>query len=792
MSDEEIKKALFGLLRGQDYVPQTVQQIAETLGVRGWELSKIRKVLGRMVAEGSVAKVKGDRYGASSDLDLVAGKIEFRNGGWATLIADGIDPIDIRPEDTGVALNSDKVLVRVLASAPERRPRRSERRFGARGKSFASPFNRRYGKVIRILERGSSTVIGTLSRSYNFWHVVPDDPKFFYDIIVGAPESSGVFPVPSEGSKVVVRLNDWRQRHMNPTGEIVENLGESHTPMSEYRAILLKYDLSETFPEAVVREVSSIDPEVPERDKRGRFDLRDDYVITIDPDDAKDFDDAISLRKHPEGGLEVGVHIADVSHYVRPGSALDREARRRGNSTYLVGTVIPMLPFELSNGICSLVEGKDRLVKSVFLHFSTSGDCLGVRFGDSVIRSIKRLSYGQANALIRLDRIEDVKAVESPQAYETGFSGVSFAECDDKFLLRLRTMVRHLWSLAQHLRKRRMKAGSLEIDVPEVKIHCDASGYADRIEKIVHDESHQLVEEFMLAANEAVARELFSRHIPYISRVHDDPDAEKLSELRDELESFGISCGDLTSRREVIRVLAEINKHPQSYVLKTRFLRSLKRAVYRETPDGHYGLNKVYYAHFTSPIRRFADLTVHRAFEFISENGKTRRLALPSVAALAQTAAHISRTEQNSAEAERDSRKIKLVEFFERKMGTGEAFDAIITSVSNHGFFVELTDSMAYGFVHTHNLLDDIYRLNDDGTELLGRRTGTTFRIGDKVSVEVESVDRYKRQIDFRLSKGDKHIDARAVKRNRGHFSGRPRHLVERGIRDKRGKRRPR
>ncbi len=792
MDCDELSQKLLLLLRSKDYIPQTAAQLAESLGLKKGDAPALRRTLARLLSDGCIARVKGDKFGASSDLDLVPGVIEFRGGGWADLYAEGQPPVTIRPEDTGIALNKDKVLVRILSSAHDRRRGRGERARFSRGKSFASADGKKYGKVIRILERGNSRVTGTLTRSYNFWHVVPDDPHFFYDIIVPAPETSGVFPVPRENSKVVVRLNEWRQRHINPSGEIVENLGESHTPMSEYRAIILKYGLEESFPESVAREVERIPSEVSARDIKNRVDLRGEYTITIDPQDAKDFDDAISLRKHPQGGMEVGVHIADVSYYVRPGSALDREARRRGNSTYLVGTVIPMLPFELSNGICSLVEGRDRLVKSVFLRFATSGDCLGVRFADSVIRSVKRLSYEQANALLKLDSLDEIRKVGNPREYQTGFAGRPLSDCDNAFLLRLRTMVRHLWSVASHLRKRRMKRGSLDLEMPEVKIYCDADGYADRIEKIVHDESHQLVEEFMLAANEAVARELFSRHIPFISRVHDEPDAEKLSELRDELAAYGIPCGDLTSRREVMRVLAEINAHPQGYILKTRFLRSLKRAVYRETPDGHYGLNKVYYAHFTSPIRRFADLTVHRAFDFISENGQSRRAAIASPASLAQTAAHISRTEQNSAEAERDSRKIKLMEFFERKLNSGESFEALITSVSNHGFFVELTESMAYGFVHVHSLMDDIYRLDESGTQLCGRRTGTAFKVGGKVLVEVESVDRYKRQIDFMLSKGDRHNDARAARRNRRANSARALSGANRGPRDKRGRRRGR
>lgn len=749
----DIRKDLLDFMKSKSYTPLTLPQIATALGLSRKACAPLRKAMDSLIADGTAAKVKGDRYGLSGDLNLLAGTIAFRQRGGAFLDVPGSDErIEIRPEDTGVALNSDKVLARLL---PESfKPRRG--RNGRRDWNAAN-YGVRYAKVIRILERANSKVVGTLRRSYSFWHVVPDDPKFFYDVIVSDPAKSGVVPPPKENDKVVVRLNEWVQKHMNPTGEIVENLGESHTPMAEYRSILVKYDLSETFPEDVEKCADSVPSEVSARDISGRFDARSIPTITIDPEDAKDFDDAISLR--PAGGenYEVGVHIADVSKYVKLSSPLDREAAKRGNSTYLVGTVIPMLPFKLSNGICSLVEDEDRLVKSVFLTVSPNGNILGAHFANSVIRSSKRLSYEQAHALITLDNLGEAAAVRPPENYETAFSGKDLTELSPENLAALQKMVRTLWGIASGMRQRRMKEGSLDLNMPEFKIFCDKDGYADRIEKIEYNESHQLVEEFMLAANREVSKALFGAKIPYISRVHDEPDPDKLSELRDELEPFGIECGDLTSRREIIKLLEQINAHPQAYILKTMFLRSLKRAEYRASPDGHYGLYMRFYAHFTSPIRRYADLTVHRCFDRMLWERKIPTAPKYAPAALAKTeleavAEAITRTEGNSTEAERESHKIKLMEYFERRIGKGNAFEAIVTSLSNHGFFVDLTQSQAYGFVHLRTLHDDIYHLSDDGTELRGRRTGTTFRAGDKVYVDVESVDRFKRQIDFRLA----------------------------------------
>lgn len=756
---------IIALMRGKDYVPLTLFELSAKLGLERKDNPRLKKLLAQMLSEGSVAKVKGDKYGASADLDLVGGVIDFRQSGWAFLRTDGGSSaqIEIRPEDTGVALNGDKVLARILHANADRWGDGAGRR---RGKKPSKPVfthemaQKKRAKVIRILERKTDKMVGTLKRSYNFWHVVPDDPRFFYDVLVEDPAKSTAFPKPKDGDKVIVRLNEWRQRHINPSGVVVENLGESHTAMAEYKGILAKYDLSETFPDAVLKEVGDIPEEVSKRDIDGRLDLRGEFVITIDPEDAKDFDDAISIKRADTGGWEIGVHIADVSYYVRPNSLIDKEARERGNSTYLVGTVIPMLPFELSNGVCSLVEDKDRLVKSVFMTYDAGGDCKGVRFANSVIRSVKRLSYEQAHAFITEDDLEKIAQINPPADYETAYTGKPLSELSRKEMQTLRTLLRQFWSVASTLRQKRMRKGSLDLDMPDFKIFVDKDGYADRIVKEEYNESHQLIEEFMLAANEAVARELFSHHIPYISRVHEDPDPEKLNELRDELESFDIKVGDLTSRREVMRLLAVISRHPQSYILKTKFLRSLKRANYKASPDGHYGLNKVYYAHFTSPIRRYADLTVHRNLNFLFKEknmpyAPKGKVTLATKAMLDHTAEHISRTEQNSAEAERDSRKIKLMEYFERNMDNGMQFEAVITSLSNHGFFVELTESMAFGFVHIHSLRDDIYHLNDAATELRGRKSGRIIKIGDRIQVEVESVDRFKRQIDFRIAGSD-------------------------------------
>ena len=741
-----------------DYVPARVDDLIKALGLDKREARYLKKVLPRMLGAGTVVRIKGDRLALPSTADLVAGVIHFRAGGSARLLPDPKpdaaptdplpEPIQIHAEDTGIALHGDRVVVRLHTT----------QRRDARGRGPKPGEDWRTGRVIRILTRANESMPGTLRKTRLFWYVVPDDPRIARDILVPEPDKSGLFPLPKENDKVVVRLGEWEQRHLNPVGEIIEVLGETHTPMAEYKAILRKYRLNPEFPPEVMREVAEIPSVVPPEDAAGRQDFREILTLTIDPDDAKDFDDALSLERTREGHLRVGVHIADVSHYVRPGSALDKEARARGNSTYLVGTVVPMLPHALSNGICSLVEGEDRLTKAVIITYDKAAKPVKVELANTVIRSRKRLTYKQAYALMTMDDLRDIRAVPSPPSHQTGLPGRALASLEDDELVELRGAVRELWGVASQLRAARFRKGSLDLDMTETKIFCDVQGYAERAELITNDESHQLVEEFMLAANESVAKAMREANLAHLSRVHDEPDGEKLADLRQELLGAGIRTGDLTKREEVVKLLKFIKGMPNGLPLRIRFLRSLKQACYRASNDGHYGLAKEDYSHFTSPIRRYADLVEHRIFDFHlgrsrSRTAPARKAAQYTPAELIRIADHISTTERNSTDAERDSVKVKLMELFEREVAKRDraAFDAVIVDVRNHGFNVELSVSQAYGLVHLSTLTDDFYVLSGDGTALIGRRTRREYRAGDKVRVVVDRVDRFKRQLDFRV-----------------------------------------
>lgn len=750
-----LRDSIITRLGRPDYVPEPISVLAARLGVPRRNRRKLSSELHKLEAEGVIARIKHDRYCLPSDADLVTGRLVFRQSGSALLIPEvragdtSDEPIEISAENTAVGMHNDRVVVRLSDRGVHRRRRKPDR----------TTANRRNGRVIRILERARETVAGTLQRTRLFFFVVPDDPRLIHDIYVAHPRETALEPQPEVGDKVVVRLHEWTQRHVNPEGEIVEILGRTHEPDAELKAILHKFNLRPEFPEAVLREVAKTPDKVRPADRRHRLDMRAIPTITIDPDDAKDFDDALSVEKLDNGDIRVGIHIADVSYYVRPGSALDREAQKRGNSTYLVGTVIPMLPHDLSNGICSLKEGVERLTKSVFLTFTPNGRIRATSFANAVIRSIKRLTYHQAYALLKDDSTRDFRSLPKPPAHQTGFSGKAPAELTNKEVVHLRKLVRTLWSIASRLRRERMRKGSLDLDMAETKVFVDKNGYADRLEKIVNDESHQLIEEFMLAANEAVARELRQADLPAVYRVHDKPDEDRLDELREFLATFGVECGDLNVREEMMRTLEKLRDHPQGYLLRTQVLRSLKKACYRAKPDGHYGLHKRDYLHFTSPIRRYSDLVVHRVFV----HHLARNLGQPmipgakadySIGKVTSIAEHLSVTEVNSTEAERESVKVKLLEFFERelKKRTKTKFDAVIIETRNHGMFIELTESMAFGLVHVSSLDDDLYYLSRDGTALIGRRTKIRFETGQKIEVVVSRVDRFKRQIDFHLA----------------------------------------
>ncbi len=770
-----LRDRLLALIRHPDYTPANELELFRRLGLNKKHRAQLTREVSRLLAQKVVRRGAGEKLEPrrgpvvaqsrdkareakqrptfvpaaktqAADADELTGRIQFRSGGSAFVVLDApgsrstSEPaLQIFPEETLTALPGDLVAVRIFHGRRGKRP------------------GEKIGQVTRVIERGRTTLVGNLQRSGRKWSVIADDPRVPVEVQVTDPAKSDLKPVPQSGDKVVVTLGSWRHRHEPLTGEVTARLGRTHEPRAELLGIFEKFNLPTEFPAAVEREAAALPDHVRPGERTNRLDYRDVPTFTIDPDDAKDFDDALSYETLDNNEVRIGIHIADVSAYVKPGSALDREAQQRGNSTYLVGTVIPMLPEKLSNGLCSLVEGQDRLAKAVFLTFNKHGQLRHTAYANTVIRSRKRLTYKQAYALLNEHDLDKIRALPLPPKHQTGSTGRALNSLSDSELVDLQSWVRALWRIASKLRRARMTKGSLDLDMPETKIFVDPEGYADRLEKIVNDESHQLIEEFMLAANEAVAHITRSHRLPSLYRVHDEPDPDKLEELRQLLGTFGIRTGDLTRREEIVKLLETLATHPQGYTLRSQLLRSLRKAVYRSTPDGHYGLAKRDYTHFTSPIRRYSDLVVHRVFDayLIKHAGYPANTAqgpaynLGRVEALAE---HLSLTEVNSAEAERESVRIKLLELFERELQRQPRtrFAAIITDVRAHGFFVELVDSMTFGFVSTASLPDDHYQVNPAGTVLTGRRHKRRFELNGRLPVVVERVDRFKRLIDFR------------------------------------------
>jgi len=740
INGRKIQEQVLALLARKDYRPADRTDIARKLRLTASERVALRKTLRELERAGQIARIRKNRYVLPAEADLVAGKLSIHQAGYGFLIpeAAGGPDIFIAAENIGTAMHGDRVVARISPDTPHDRIK-----------------GRREGRVIRILERAHDTIVGTLQRSRNFYHVVPDDPRFQHDIYVHPDRDQQQKPSANVGDKVVLRLDAWESRHVNPEGEIIEVLGPASTPGIDMLSIIRKYHLPAEFPKDVLDQADQISERIDARQLEGREDLRNDFIVTIDPDDARDFDDAIQVEK-TNSGWHLGVHIADVAAYVEPGRALDREARRRGNSVYLPDRVIPMLPERLSNGVCSLNPGVDRLTHSVFIHFDKHGLVKSARFARSVIRSAHRLTYKQAYTILA-----------SPPR--------------DRLGERL-----HLaWELAALLRRKRFDQGSLDLDFPEVKVFVDKQGHPIRLERIENDESHQLIEEFMLAANEAVARELKKRAIPTVYRVHENPDPEKLAEYREFVLGFNYKVGDLTHRAELQRLLASIRGKPEEQALKVALLKSLKRARYLAQPLGHYGLAKANYLHFTSPIRRYADLVVHRALgrdaALRRPDGAARRPHHPDVAEISSIAEHLSITERTAADAEMDAAQMKKLEFFQRQLDqrNPQIFRASIVDVRNYGLMVELPDALITGLIHVSSLMDDFYLFEPARRQLIGRRSRKRFGVGDELSVFVARVDTFKRQVDFAIAQsseiasrdrrsknGIRHRSSRAAKRS--------------------------
>ncbi|OYW30821.1 MAG: ribonuclease R [Chthoniobacter sp. 12-60-6] len=682
------------LLGSEDYIPSNVPELLAQLGMKPNQQQVLQSLLKSLEKQGKIVRTKGNRYIVAKEADLVPGVIQITRGGRGFVQPDeaGIGEIGIAESNTSTAMHGDRVLVRLDVQP------------GQPDKS---------GVVVKVLERKRTQFVGTLQRSKQFLHVTPDDPRLPGAIYVSEPRDVG--RKPNVGDKVVVEITLWESKKTAPEGEIIEVLGPPDEEGVDMLSVLRHYDLPLHFPKNVLHEASTIAKSRPDnqpgaQECASRVDCRPHNVITIDPDD---HDDAVWAEEMEDGGWKVIVAIADVAAYVTEGSALDREAEKRGNSTYLVDRVIPMLPEALSNELCSLKPNVDRLTKCVEFVLSKDGHVVSSKFYAAVIRSKRRFTYKEAFAAIMV-----------PPNNET------------------EQMLHDAHAMAQKIRHLRFKNGSLDLDFPENKIRLDEHGKVLRIERIENDVSHQLIEEYMLLANEAVAGRLMGLNRPSVYRVHESPKEKRLNDYREDVLSHRVPCGNLTHRPEVQKLLRHLGTLPIGPALKIGFLRSMMRARYALEPLGHYGLAKTKYTHFTSPIRRYADLVVHRSlFDKVEMN----------VGVAKQIADHISITEKNSSDAERDSKEVKLYAYLRAQLVSKkpQPYAALVTDVRNFGFFVDVPDLGLSGGVPLSSIQDDFYVFDPVTRQVTGRHTRRVISIGDNLVVQIYKVDSIKKQVDF-------------------------------------------
>jgi len=680
------------------------KEIAKRLKIRDDNSYQLLKATLHQLESEQFLSRNGKRYKLYTlpDTNRLIGQFNLNEGGYGFVIPKNSKTGDIfiAARNINNAFHGDKVEVVLFAKQ--------------KGKNLE-------GQITKIIERKRKEIVGQLKKSKSFYFVTPDDPKIHRDIYI---ESKNLHNSKT-GDKVAIGNISWEDRMLNPVGEIIEVIGKEGSLQAEITSIAREFGIPISFDKKTMQETESLSPEIGEEEITKRLDFRNKNVFTIDPIDAKDFDDALSIEKLDNGNYKVGVHIADVSHYVKAGSSIDKEAAVRGNSVYFVGKAISMLPEKLSNNLCSLVPNEDRLTFSVIFEVSAKGTILNHQIAKTIINSKKRFTYEDAQQII-----------------ETGTGEFS----DEINLIN---------TLATVLRSKRMKEGSFEFFTPEVAFQLDDTGQPTNVLKKEIKVSNMLVEEFMLLANKTIAERIFSRgNIPFVYRVHDFPDEEKIEEFSRFVKSLGYSFNPKTGRAasQFNRLMNQVKGTEEEGVINELAVRSMAKAVYSTKNIGHYGLGFKSYTHFTSPIRRYADLLVHRVLykTMISKTGKHY-----SLDNLTKICEHISATERTAMEAERRSVKLKQMQFLQDKIGN--EFHAVISGVANYGIFVELTDILAQGLIRARDLEGDFYVLDEKKYSLIGKRTKKQFRLGDKITVKLVRLDLENLELDFITTENQVH-----------------------------------
>ena len=701
---KERKERILAYMESEGYVPIKRRDMRAMLSVPQEDREKFENLINELIAEGRVFETKKGKLASPKDLQMATGTFigHARGFGFVTPDAGGED-IFIPASETMGAMQKDRVLYKVLHKAEK-------------GKKAD-------GVIVRILERGQQRIVGTFeagSKGYGF--VVADDKKIAKDIFISRENTKGAVT----GHKVVVEITDYGEDRRNPEGKVIEILGHINEPGVDILSVIRRYELAVEFPEEVYAEIEHLGTEVAEADKKGREDLRDLLTITIDGADAKDLDDAVSLKRLGNGNFELGVHIADVSHYVRENTALDKEAYARGTSVYLVDRVIPMLPHKLSNGICSLNPHVDRLALSCLMEVNGRGEVVSHRILESVINSDYRMTYTAVREIL-----ED----GTPALLE------QYAE--------ILPMLEDMEELRQILGEKRRKRGSVNFDLPESKIILDENGKPIDIKPYEKSIATNMIEEFMLVCNETIAENSFWQEMPFMYRSHQEPDEDKLEKMEQFLRGFGYYLrkkdGEIHPR-ELQKVLQKAEDTDEERIITRMVLRSMMQARYTAENGGHFGLAAKYYCHFTSPIRRYPDLEIHRMIKKMLHGELDEKASAYYRRKMPDWAKHCSKQERVAEDAERDTDALKKVEFMEDKVG--QIYEGIISGVTNWGIYVELPNTIE-GMVALSQMDDDYYEFDEKKMLVFGKRTKKSYRLGDKVVVSVAKVDRMMGTIDF-------------------------------------------
>lgn len=704
---EEKKKMIEEFVGSKGYRSMSVKEMAMVLQVPSRDKKDFREVLDALGREG---KISIDLKGKIKPLpaDVKVGKYMATQRGFGFVRVEGEDDdIFIPGSYTKSALDGDTVQVLV-------------KKEGGEGK-------RREGQVLNILERGNSVLVGTYTRSRNFGFVTPDNQKFTKDIYVAKAESKGAVT----GHKVVVEITDFGDEQRKPEGRVLEILGHVNDPGVDILSVIKAYGLPEEYPDDVMKQIENIPDEVEEKEKAGRADFRDLQTVTIDGEDAKDLDDAITISK--EGNMyHLGVHIADVSQYVTEGSPLDKEALKRGTSIYLVDRVIPMIPHKLSNGICSLNQGVDRLALSCMMDINEKGEIVKHKICESVINVTRRMSYTSVHKII------EEKDEAERKEYE-----------------ELIPMFELMYELADILQARREKRGSIDFDFPEAKIILDEKGKPIDVKEYERTQANRIIEEFMLAANQTVAEEYFWNELPFVYRTHETPDMEKIQNLALFIENFGYTLKikeDEIHPKEVQKLMRSIAGKPEEGLIGRLALRSMKQARYTTECEGHFGLALKYYCHFTSPIRRYPDLQIHRIIKENIHGGMKDKRIDHYQKILPEVAERTSALERRADDAEREVEKMKKAEYMEQFVG--KDFEGTISGLTTWGMYVELPNTIE-GMIRVADIPGDYYYYDEDLHRMVGEQTGKVYKMGEPLRIIVAGVDKLTRTIDFVLYQED-------------------------------------